>query len=155
MTRYLRQKDEFHCGPVAIINAMKWVGINASARSHLNQLSKECGTDKYGTYPQRFGRVLSKYVRAHYWERPFTPGLKNHLSFGRAFVLGHSFVRNDDIVESHYTLCIGRDSGGYIMVNDVHTYNGEIIKPTVCYKGDAQFKEMVYGNPIRAEAWLI
>lgn len=159
--RYLKQRDEFRCGPIAIINAMKWLKMKASAHSYLKQICEECNTDREGTAPVRFGKILPKYIRAHYVEEPVLIALDNYLNMGRAFILGYSYARDDGVIEEHYTLCIGKDSEGYIMVNDVHTGSGKIIETTVSRKSRNQLKEMVYfkynGGPKDAwtEAFLI
>lgn len=57
--RYLGQKDDFNCGPIAIINILKYFNYEIDD-SHISRIGKRCGTNPiYGTR----GRPMIKYLR--------------------------------------------------------------------------------------------
>ena len=38
--RYLKQRDRYACGPIAVLNALKWAGAKVSYNSHFNRIKK-------------------------------------------------------------------------------------------------------------------
>jgi len=158
MTRYLKQRNDFSCGPTTIINAMRWLGIKTS-RNDLRLITKECKTSKDGTWPEDFERVLEKYIpRNMYIDDLSFMYLNHYLAFNRAVILSYSYTPDDGIEDGHYTLCIGNKNEKYIMVNDICTRDGEIIKPTVSLKTKQDMSEILYYTDIdekHTDAWLI
>ena len=156
MTRYIRQKNDFDCAPVAIVNAIRWNGLTTPS---LKTIRTKCKTDKEGTYTTLFQKTLREYLpKSSRLQSPSLLSVDSYLNFGRAVILSHSYTRNDGIEESHYTLCIGYESvlkfkpNDYILVNDVNRLDGEIITPTVSVKSRSEFGEMIYSD---FEVWLI
>lgn len=153
----MRQQDTFRCGPVAIINALKWNGHLVKSKDMLSDISIRCKTDRHGTAPNDFGKVLRQYFKSTiHIIKPTMKILDQHVELGRAVVVGHSYTAYGEYDE-HYTLCIDRTNSlgdiKYKMVNDVNTETGEIIKPTVCYKSSYQMRTMIKSQ--EAEIWLI
>lgn len=65
---YATQHDYYSCGPVAILNALKWVGVRATMKNMHSELCNMCYTSKGdygGTFPQEIDRVLRIYSRFH------------------------------------------------------------------------------------------
>lgn len=63
---YCTQHDYYSCGPTAILNALKWVGIPAATvkKSH-RFLCDICYTTGKGTFPQEIDRVLRFLAPIH------------------------------------------------------------------------------------------
>ena len=40
--RYIKQKDKSSCGPIAIMNVMKWAGKKFAAKDIEQQIKKDC-----------------------------------------------------------------------------------------------------------------
>jgi len=136
--RYLRQRDNFRCGPVAILNALKWAypygcdGLMFTKANHLWSICKICKTDNYGTDSDDFHGTLRAYFP--YVRRVFSPTvaqINRHLGYSRPLILGHSYTRDDGVYEEHYVFCLSNPDYGYRVVNGVDTNSGEILKPTV------------------------
>ena len=62
MTRFCKQRDEYSCGPVAILNLYKWIGVDYKY-SDLPWLQLMCGTNKDGTFDKDFNSAL-RYLSA-------------------------------------------------------------------------------------------
>lgn len=58
MIRYVKQKNKYTCGPVAIINIMKWCGYNTSYKKDIKKIIKTTNTDVGGTYFYEIGLAL-------------------------------------------------------------------------------------------------
>jgi hypothetical protein len=54
MPRYIRQKLAYSCGPIALMNAVKWAGYSLSRREYLDHYAHLCKYEKgfYGTGTQ-------------------------------------------------------------------------------------------------------
>lgn len=116
MTRYIKQRNYFECGPVAIINALKWLGFNAQG-CHVKHTRKECGTDKDGTTSEAMRKVIDTHIhRNTYVECPTLAMLDSALELGRAFILNYGYVRDDGEEEWHACLCIGKDGLAYLRI---------------------------------------
>jgi hypothetical protein len=90
MPRYVRQRDKNSCGPIAILNALKWAGVRVSIRRGYKLIRKDtkyCPHD--GTPPYFMGRVLYKNRRLTVRRpRRFSiRAIEDHLQNGGAAVL--------------------------------------------------------------------
>ena len=104
MIRYVRQQDDFRCGPIAILNALKWAypyrSIGHSKSRNLKSLCIMCKTDRQGTIPDEFHTALKDffpYVRRIL--KPTITQINRHLDNDRPLILGHSYIKDDGIYE--------------------------------------------------------
>jgi len=85
MPRYVKQKDKFRCGPVAIANAMKWSGENYSWTKNKDKLTKLCNCEN-GTYRSDLKRALKQIIGAvikfRYSTAPTLRSIDEHLAKG-------------------------------------------------------------------------
>jgi hypothetical protein len=90
MTRYLRQRDTFRCGPVAVLNLAKWQGIRAT-REHLAAYTQLCKCRKNkGTYSTNLSYAVGKRGRQMSYDE-----FKRRIEAGRsAIVLTHAMRRS-------------------------------------------------------------
>lgn len=67
--RYTRQRDRYSCGPVAIVNYLKWMGYPVSLNSVSNVLKKhsQCVPDR-GTRPNNLSRTLRELGKIYGFE---------------------------------------------------------------------------------------
>jgi len=56
--KFWSQRSDVDCAPVAILNALRWLGYDVSFRKHYKQLCIECGQDKTGTKHSAIGKLL-------------------------------------------------------------------------------------------------
>ena len=158
MIRYCKQPDDFSCGPVAIINAMKWRGQRASVRTHLKMLRKQCKTDRDGTFTERMDKVLRQYVSGvEHIDGPSLKLFNKYIDLGHAVIISYAYTRNDGVEEGHFAMCIGRDNSFYTMVNDTYNHNGEL-KSTVSKRTKNSMKN-IFANAKKydddIEIWIL
>jgi predicted secreted Zn-dependent protease len=118
MPRYAQQIGRTSCGPTAIANVLKWVGVKLNYKRDRRQLMKDCCcTSLYGTSFARFNYVLRHYaeqvgftVRRKY--KPKLADIDRHLKCGgiAAICYEHQYGR-------HYALIVAGDGKRYDMVN--------------------------------------
>lgn len=90
MTRYVRQRDNYSCGPVAIANALKWAGSKFSYRRYHPMFIAAAKCQKpRGTKRGHFDRTLRFFARTFDWFK-----VKRALGIKRAGLL--SFLRSSD-----------------------------------------------------------
>lgn len=133
MVRYVKQRDETSCGPVAIINIFKWMNCNVTYDFiHTARLfcKWEDGRRNGGggttnldlEYALKIFGIKNKRII-----KPTLEDIDNHIDSGGIVLIGYSnpyympgFMNKD---EDHFALCIGRTENSYTMVND----NGKTI----------------------------
>ena len=122
MIRYVRQRDKFRCGPVAIINTMKALGQQVSYQTWIPQLDQICLAKEYGgTFETQLNNVLvslakKKKFSVKGWKNNPTLGdLDKELSQKRVVLLRYF---HSEPKKGHYTTIIGRTKQFYILAND-------------------------------------
>jgi hypothetical protein len=64
--RWIRQKDEYSCGPIAVANVLKWAGVPTSWKRSKRSLQKLCRTNKdLGTNENDMEAALRKLGAGH------------------------------------------------------------------------------------------
>lgn len=136
MTRYCRQRDKFRCGPIALLNTMKWVGLPNVTYQDVFRISKMCGcTPPWGTEPsklttaarQLFGtECVIRSGRVTYRQ------LKEHLSGGGVAILCYF----DKQIKHGHSIFIYRVSDYFFW-----TVNLYVEKTTLC--GNKSMREMM------------
>ena len=112
--RYIKQKDKSSCGPIAILNILRWKGEAWATQSYLPVIKILCGWSKDGTYPTRMQSVMRalsiKYkVTTHLTLKE----VDKHIDDGGIFLIGYAV----DEKHSHYCLCIAKTKKSYTLVN--------------------------------------
>ncbi len=143
--RYVGQRDKSSCGPIAILNILKWAGKKISAKKNINIIRDMCKCGMYGnlgTRPSRLDIVINniKSIKVKRTKHFAKMGEVNkHIDSGGACVM--RIVWSDrKKTQGHYTLCVGRNKRGYKMVN---LYSD---RKTLCYANKKQMKEMLYNS---------
>jgi hypothetical protein len=66
MNKYYKQRNEYSCAVIAILNALVWAGVKSATYDKMyKKLIKDCKTDRDGTFDEDFERVLTKYAQKH------------------------------------------------------------------------------------------
>lgn len=108
---YLKQRDRFRCGPIAIFNALRWAGKAVSYKKDIKRLSKLCKCEPpKGTTFRPFISTLRKEGKHLFTVKQLTnPTIRD---FDRG-------LRNDSVLlwnfkpepaGRHYVLVVGRNS---------------------------------------------
>lgn len=65
MPRYVKQPDKISCGPIAIMNALKWSGRRCTLKNNFQRLTKacDCSPGNYGSSISAFDHALRNETR--------------------------------------------------------------------------------------------
>jgi hypothetical protein len=112
MTRYLRQRDTYSCGPIAILNALKWAGASKTGKS-IRTLRKDAKCNyPDGTYSVDFNRALRKKGKRFFstkWVASSLTKVVAQLRAGNAVLLSFTlsdWYRLDGDRAAHYALLL-------------------------------------------------
>jgi hypothetical protein len=113
--RYTRQRDQFRCGPVAIMNALKWAGKKCSYDELRDPLTRSCKCKSpHGTKHRNFDAVLREAGKKLYSVRrvyhPTLAEIESHLRGGGAIVLNYKWGKNK--YDRHFHLLTGVSPSG-------------------------------------------
>jgi hypothetical protein len=117
MTRFLAQRDEYSCGPIAIINALKWLGY-AFTGADLPKLRRWCQTDKYlGTPTKSMTATLAKLgIKSTLKYRITFSELNMYLKQGKCVIIGsYGFGKNKD--DGHWYFVPEKSGDGFRVIN--------------------------------------
>ncbi|RLF68209.1 MAG: hypothetical protein DRN26_00085 [Thermoplasmata archaeon] len=132
MVRWLGQRDSFRCGPIAVLNIMKWAGIKTFlgrrvteklAKGLLTTLTK---TDLEGTWAKDLVEVVRNIPGIHIsnGKRPTRRYIKKQLDKGKIVLLDAPwFDKKTRKHVPHFSLIVDKTpSGAYYKV--VNHYDG-------------------------------
>ena len=130
MARYVKQRNKYSCGPAAIMNVLKWAGVEFSYREKIGVLQEVCGC-RPGRGTSH--RNLDQALRWAVWEvegklrirrvrRPKLCQIEKHLKMGGVVVLNYAWERDGE-ENRHYALLIKVSPSGksFWTVNDWRT----------------------------------
>lgn len=113
MLRYCIQKDNFSCGPIAIINASKWCGLNLTL-DDLKDVRKTCKTEYDGTWDEDFNIAVRHYLGCKLRIRRRVnfgyKDVKKHLKNGGAVIVSHcevDYTKKASELDMHYSFWYG------------------------------------------------
>jgi len=111
MPRFVVQRDDFRCGPIAVLNALKWYGLPATKKKHLRLLTEACDCHReFGTYWADMHRAITHYYpgSCQYVDFPSIGQLSDHVFDGGAFILRYCVNRKAKPLfrDGHVALCI-------------------------------------------------
>lgn len=120
MPRYVRQKDQFSCGPIAIMNALKWAGIRTTYKTHFREIRTLCKTTaSWGTTPENMTATIRKYCRCLNFTTKSLVTLREideHLASGGAVILEYWF-RDEMDYDGHYVFIFREHGHDFIAAN--------------------------------------
>ena len=115
MTRYVKQKDQVSCGPVAILNVLKWAGHKFTSKDlHLLSvlLRKEDGTEVV-----RISRFLSAAFYTRRYSRITLKELDRILSNDQITLVAYWQRDKKANYHGHYVLIENKTKTGYWCIN--------------------------------------
>jgi len=109
MSKFVRQLNNSSCGPIAILNALKWLypDDNITYSDYYKEINELCKTTRHGTLASNFEEALEYYYINHglRWsklERFNYQTIKKHLKSGDSIILGHVELPQEGISEFDY-----------------------------------------------------
>jgi len=116
MPHFVSQRDEFSCGPVALFNALRWSGHQATCREVLPRLMTYMKCEPpHGTRTCQVERTLrrySKYFSAHRLPNPSVQEIVKHLDAGGAALICFGFDDENNQRRGHYCLLVKTNEAG-------------------------------------------
>jgi hypothetical protein len=116
LIRYVRQRDRYSCGPIAIINAIKWAGKSASIWQDFEAVTQDCKcVPPGGTKHADFDHALRKHSRGFRAKRRIQPSftsIERYLRMPRSAVIVNYAYDRDGVRGAHYALFIGTSRSG-------------------------------------------
>ncbi len=127
MPRYIKQRDKFRCGPVAVMNALKWAGEDVSYVADRDRLDKlcNCGPPPSGTNHPGFDRALRAAGKGIYSVRkvryPTLREIEEHLQNGHAVVFNYYWRDEEEGTSArHFEFLVGVSPSG----KSIYVVNG-------------------------------
>lgn len=118
--RYIKQRDKSSCGPIALINILKWLGYHITydfldiARWACDWQDGRC--IDAGTLDRDMNKALKYFkIKNKKILNPKIKDINKHLKAGGIVLIGYCLPREST---NHFSLCIGTYERYYIMVND-------------------------------------
>lgn len=127
MIRYYKQKDKLSCGPIALYNTKKWLGIKGSwdkERCELQTICKCCESND-GTRPKDLHKAmkmtLPKMIGGQH-KNPKLFWIDKQLKLGRAVIIRFFHdLKKEGRREGHYILITEQTSKTYQVVGLKYT----------------------------------
>lgn len=122
--RYCLQPDNYTCGPVAIINLLKWLGVRATLKGDLAPMKELTWcTSEEGSEDTFIERLAKLYSSAHgcTFQKRKNPSIKtvrNHLRKGGSIIWLYD-VRGEFV--AHYTFIYGWNESYYKIANGLRS----------------------------------
>lgn len=156
---YIRQKDAYNCGPVAIINALKWLGYKAG-HDDTKRVSDSCNTTTSGTNSALLTFGLFKEVAdiaSITKAKPSISQLDKHLASGGVAVIGYHFTIGKKSA-GHYVLCTKKSKKDYYtLINEASHRSFKEGRPTAVRRTRDDIKKMLRTKNAAGDAnlWLL
>jgi hypothetical protein len=122
-SRYSKQYDYYSCGPIALLNALKWAGCNYSVKKDLDRIKKECKLQDDGVFVNDFHSAVKKESKDIFIYKRYTKfttdKMIKHLLKGGSILLNYRFVYEDYGEEiRHYTFIPQVKRNKFIAINN-------------------------------------
>ena len=114
--RYTKQYNTDTCGPIALINILKWSGQKVSVRKNLKSISSLCGCEKgEGTLPSMFMASLILLDFGYKKIKNRLPDFDKVLDDGQIILVDQEEDANNE--DGHYYLVVGKTKKTFKCVN--------------------------------------
>jgi len=132
---YVKQRDKYSCGPIAILNAIKWSGIKATYSSHFKRVSKLSNSGICGIDNHDITKALNNYKKLKYRIKKHitVEELEKHLIKGGSAIVGYDFrIDGEDV--GHYSFIAGKKDRRFVIINHfVDKKIGHLTKKEINY----------------------
>jgi hypothetical protein len=147
--KYIKQKDNTSCGPVAIINILKWLGCNVGY-DYIDMARALCkwrgGTDGgTGDIKNALRALKIKAIhRKHFTLKKLDKHINNNgIAILEYIIPGYSIYKG-----WHYSLCVDKYKDTYVIVNDGR-------EKTISYYRKSTVSKMMRRSKKYCSYWLV
>ena len=153
--RWIRQRNDFSCGPVAIMNLLKWLGESVTYANDYKYWANKCKTAEYGTTLHDFVRVLYNLdgIKISPRNVPNIGVIDEALQSGKAVVMKSAYIV-DNVYEGHYYLITDQTDKSFYCVN-LNDKHGWISKPSFKNQWLQHHTNYCHECGIAPYAWII
>lgn len=116
--RYIKQRDDYSCGPVALINILKWLGRKCTY-TDLAMVKRLCNCNQNGTNSHNMENALRVLgIKGKHVSNLNLLEAVKHLEEG--IILLDAFISEDEdnIENYHYFLCVDYDDYHFHVINE-------------------------------------
>ena len=120
MVRYIeKQRHRMGCGPVAVINALKWYGLHRASYNSLVRPLKKVDVNTSGTYSKDISRALRHFgVRYDQTSYPTLRTITEALNRGNSVIFNYKYFLSEKVgsfkrgtLVGHIAFVDGHDKG--------------------------------------------
>jgi hypothetical protein len=151
MPRYLKQKDNHSCGPIALMNVARWAGSKIKYKD-LPAVQDLCDCDpksKRGTTAVNLHYILNTIpnIKSNYSYIPYIniKSVNNWIDDKNIILLRYDICYKHNW-HGHFTVITGRNSSAYLLQNDC---------PSTMGRDRLRYHLTPNHNMRRTEAWFI
>ena len=122
--RYLKQRDRFSCGAIALLNCLKWAGYQVNYRRDFGRAIRACKCTIDGMFDYNFDKAIRRYKNIMVMpddKSMFAPSINlvdECLENNGAVVMSYIYKYKGKVEISHITVCIGRKGKQYLFANN-------------------------------------
>ncbi len=143
--QYVLQRDDYSCGPIAILNAYIWKYGKFTSKISFRKLRNLCKTNaKRGT--ERWNMkidVLKESNKPIYAIKNIKKSLENY----NGIILDYSFKSVQNNINCHYVF-IYKDGCNYMVINGLKEINGKLEYKNVKYNSwNSLYNKILRFNP--------
>ena len=94
MKRYItEQQHQTSCGPVSVMNALKWLGYSASYRENIQDFKEFGWSNASGMWPHQMHKALKSYgIKYKLHKKPTLALMKKIVNSGNALIFEYDWV---------------------------------------------------------------
>lgn len=117
--RWIAQKNLYSCGPVAILNTLKWLGARVSYKKNYGLWKKKCRCNHEGTHQHYFQGCLDTIKNALVTPKnlPTMACIEDSLDRGRLVIMKSSYMMDTRNVEGHFFIVSEMTDDRFFLVN--------------------------------------
>jgi len=121
--RYIKQRDKYACGPIAIMNVLKWAGAKITYNSHFKHIKKISNCGISGTDYDGIVKVVKSYkklfdvLECHFI---YISDIDYYIKNRGSIILEYYYkdLESFDGYSGHYVFISGKLGKHYLVVNN-------------------------------------
>lgn len=119
--RWIAQKNNFSCGPVAILNILKWAGFPVSYNKDYKFWKTKCKCTEYGTHQPLFQKCLInlKNILSTPKNLPTISSIEDAIKNNQLVVMKSTFMIDSKRDLGHFFVISEMTEHSFFCVNDV------------------------------------
>lgn len=117
--RWIAQRNKYSCGPIAILNVMKWAGLQVNYKKDYKFLSQKCRCTKDGTHQYSFQKCLDNIKNTSVLQKnlPTIASIEESIESKSIVVMKSSYLLRPKKVEGHFFIISEMTDDQFFCVN--------------------------------------